>query len=1076
MIRRTSFVLLEVVLGVAVLLGLLVAASAWRLSQGPLSIQFLLPYAEDLLDSQDTRFRAELDDLILTWAGWERALDIRAVGVRLREKDAARPLARVGEVSVTFSARALIRGKIAPTSLELIRPRIRLARDENGKIEFGMGDAEGQPEAQGGDVLTMLLAELSAPVRSESDLRYLNRVSVVGAVMQMENRQLGITWGVRHADITIERAPVGLRAAFDFDVDLDADLRTNRPEFHGEAYFDRTANIVDVAFTFNRLNSNLIGQRFAALAELTALKTDLNGDAELRVDLDGNVRSAKFRISGAGGTFAAPGINTAPLAFKKITAQGELNRSPDQLKLGRMDIDFGTMKVTLAAVATRTGETAAINATIGLPAMPVDDLGKYWPPDAGVGARTWVLANMHGGSFNDFSASLTARVKLSGRNAGSMNVDSINGRFNIDGITIHYLNPMPPITNASATATFSDTRFDFAARSGRIGDLQIASGAVHITDIGGAREMLAVNAGIRGPVRAALDLVAHPRLKLLSKVGLTSAGAAGTHVTRLQVEFPLLKALRADEVLVDASSDIEGLALSNVLKGRDISNGQVALLVSNNRLSAKGTAIYADTPARFDWAENFAASASVKTRLTAGLTADARLRTLFGIEYPQILEGPVPVNLIFEQQRSGGQTLSAGLNLKDAKLSVPGFDWAKQPGREGTAHVTAVFEGGTVSAVPLFRIEAGVFRAAGRLGFGRPKTRPESGSETGSDPILATLDLDRFELGSTSFSATARRAADQSFLIDIKGEGFDASPFIDQNLGGVDMPDLPAFSLTGRFEKFWIGPSAPTNNVRMTLKRDPAHWQQIVVEGELPAGGKAISIKMLPTGDGHSLSIYSADAGSLLKAMDVTDTIRAGSIEVNGTRKDGSDATWRGTAEMKRFRVTNAPNLARLFSLASLTGINDVVSGKGIAFDRIGFPFVFKNEVLTIADAQAFGSELGLTATGTVDFKKDAININGTIIPAYTINSLLGRIPVLGTLLTGEKGGGIFAAAYKVSGPVEKPKMAVNPLSALAPGFLRKLLGGGGGGPNDGKTPDQEERQREEKERQRGTSGEKVPQ
>ena len=106
----------------------------------------------------------------------------------------------------------------------------------------------------------------------------------------------------------------------------------------------------------------------------------------------------------------------------------------------------------------------------------------------------------------------------------------------------------------------------------------------------------------------------------------------------------------------------------------------------------------------------------------------------------------------------------------------------------------------------------------------------------------------------------------------------------------------------------------------------------------------------------------------------------------------------------------------------------------------------------------------------------ETIDINGTIIPAYTINSLLGRIPVLGTLLTGEKGGGIFAAAYKVSGPVEKPKMAVNPLSALAPGFLRKLLGGGGGGPNDGKTPDQEERQREEKERQRGTSGEKVPQ
>jgi len=77
------------------------------------------------------------------------------------------------------------------------------------------------------------------------------------------------------------------------------------------------------------------------------------------------------------------------------------------------------------------------------------------------------------------------------------------------------------------------------------------------------------------------------------------------------------------------------------------------------------------------------------------------------------------------------------------------------------------------------------------------------------------------------------------------------------------------------------------------------------------------------------------------------------------------------------------------------------------------------------------------------------------------INSLLGQIPILGTILTGEKGGGIFAASYKVRGPVEKPEMSVNPLSALAPGFLRNLLSGTGNGASDGGTPDQEERLRQ---------------
>jgi len=164
---------------------------------------------------------------------------------------------------------------------------------------------------------------------------------------------------------------------------------------------------------------------------------------------------------------------------------------------------------------------------------------------------------------------------------------------------------------------------------------------------------------------------------------------------------------------------------------------------------------------------------------------------------------------------------------------------------------------------------------------------------------------------------------------------------------------------------------------------------------------------------------------------------------------------------MKRFRVANAPNFARLLALASLTGINDTISGKGIAFSSLSSPFVFENEVATIEEARAVGSELGITATGKIDFGKDAIDIDGTIIPAYTINSLLGQIPVIGTILTGEKGGGIFAASYKISGPVEKPQISVNPLSALAPGFLRKLIDGSGASETENPVPDQPERQRQ---------------
>lgn len=1092
MIRRTSIVCLEVLCGILVVLGLLVAGSAWRLSQGPLSIQFLLPYAEDLLQRQDTRFRAELDDLILTWAGWERALDVRALGVRLVEKDAVRPVARIREVSVTLSVRALAEGKIAPTSLEIIRPRIRLIRDESGAFELDMGDPPAQSDSQAesrpdsppdatpdtqpdsgtgtgtgmgsnADVLALLLNELSGPAQTGSSLRYLNRVSVIGAALRLEDRQLGINWGARHADITVERALVGLRATFD----LDIDLQTSRPELHGEATFERSAERIDVKFDFARVNANQLGDQFAALAGLKALTAEFSGSGNLRVGLDGDIQQAKFALNSGQGSFIAPGVNAPLYAFKSVAIDGRLNRNPDQIQIASATVDFGSTKATLAGVVTRVGAIAAVNATVSIPSMPADDLKKFWPPGAASGARDWVTANMRDGVYRDTTASLTARIQIDGENAGNVTVDSINGRMKISGVTIDYLNPMPPIKNVVATGTFSDSRFDFAAQGGNVGDLLLDGGTVAISGIRSGTDTLALTALIRGPVRSALDIVAHPRLNLLSKVGLKTEGAAGTHTTRLELQIPLIKDLKAEEVRVKSVSDIIGLALADVVKSRGVTDGTVALSIDNDAMTAKGTALYAGTEADFEWQQDFTGSNNVETRIAAKATVDAGMREIFDVFMRDRIEGPVPINFIYEERRDKTETFSAGLNLTDAKFSLPGFEWEKPAGTEATAEIAVLMTDGKLVALPQFRIDAGEFSAAGKGTFspGAPENAANggdaagnNGGDTAGNPIVETLDIERFILGDTSFSATVRRAADRSFTIDVSGGGFDAAPFISQDLGGIDAPDLPALSLTGTFGRFWVGQAAPTSNVRMELKRDSARWERIVVEGALPDGGKAISIKMLPTPEGHNLEIYSADAGSLLKAMDVTDSIRTGIIEINGVRKGGPNAPWRGIAEMKRFRVADAPNFARLLTIASLTGINDTISGKGISFARLSFPYVFENEVATITEARAFGSELGITATGRVDFGKDAIDIDGTIIPAYTINSLLGQIPVIGTILTGEKGGGIFAASYKISGPVEKPKISVNPLSALAPGFLRKLLDGGGSSPTDGKTPDQEER------------------
>ena len=65
----------------------------------------------------------------------------------------------------------------------------------------------------------------------------------------------------------------------------------------------------------------------------------------------------------------------------------------------------------------------------------------------------------------------------------------------------------------------------------------------------------------------------------------------------------------------------------------------------------------------------------------------------------------------------------------------------------------------------------------------------------------------------------------------------------------------------------------------------------------------------------------------------------------------------------------------------------------GYRFARFEAPFELVSNVLSVGEARAVGPALGITMTGTVGLGGGEIDINGTVIPAYTINSLLGNIP-----------------------------------------------------------------------------------
>jgi hypothetical protein len=205
----------------------------------------------------------------------------------------------------------------------------------------------------------------------------------------------------------------------------------------------------------------------------------------------------------------------------------------------------------------------------------------------------------------------------------------------------------------------------------------------------------------------------------------------------------------------------------------------------------------------------------------------------------------------------------------------------------------------------------------------------------------------------------------------------------------------------------------------------------------------SFELTLTPQGETRQLRGTAEDGGGLLRAFGIVETIEGGRMTLNARYADSRPATpLTGVAELDQFSVRNAVALGKLLQAMTLYGLVEAAQGGGgLAFSRAVVPFGLTATEFRMEDARAFSASLGLTARGRVLRGSGVMDLEGTIVPAYFFNSLLGNLPLVGRLFSPEAGGGVFAATFRARGPAEDAEIVVNPLAALTPGFLRGLFG-----------------------------------
>ena len=131
--------------------------------------------------------------------------------------------------------------------------------------------------------------------------------------------------------------------------------------------------------------------------------------------------------------------------------------------------------------------------------------------------------------------------------------------------------------------------------------------------------------------------------------------------------------------------------------------------------------------------------------------------------------------------------------------------------------------------------------------------------------------------------------------------------------------------------------------------------------------------------------------------------------------------------------------LTKILTLADLR-IKDLLTGDGIRFNELEMNFKSENKLITVDELYAIGPSISILMSGYVERGK-LVSLRGTLVPAKTINKLIGKIWIIGDILVGKKvGEGVFGVSFKIKGSPKNLKTTVNPIKTLTPRFITRTL------------------------------------
>jgi AsmA-like C-terminal region/Protein of unknown function len=763
----------------------------------------------------------------------------------------------------------------------------------------------------------------------------------------------------------------------------------------------------------------------------------------------------RLSLSGKNAVLSGAQTGDKPIRIGEIAA--ELS-GPDGVGIRSFKLRGPDLSLDVSGILAASADPNGLNLDVSAARTDLRSALRIWPEAVAPPVRKFLVANIKAGMLD----AIALKVGMTGADiakavsGGPIPDNSLNIEFAISQGALTVAGGLPPLSRMDVIGTVTGTSVKLRAPTGRVEmasnhSLNASDGAFILDNYWKQDAVAQIDFRLAGAADGLGALLQAPLMREIAGFEVDPATMKGKADLRVVIGLAVNHIPAFADLPLTVSGTVSEFAIDKVFGKDRLEGATLAIAYDKGNLSIKGDGKMGGSQASIDAQQTRQGGEANVT-----FSLDEAARTKRGLSFGSQLTGVVPLKATMAL----GKTAKPGIRI-EADLTKAGVDqlipgWVKAAGRPGKLSFTLI--DGAGAEIRDLQLDSGPVQLRGT-------------AMLSSDGGLEKADLSTFKLSPGDDMRAQIERGNGAYKVTVRGNVGDLRPFAkaagnsppvpgarnaaaqreskDRESKDMDL-DLALNILTGYNDE------AITNaSIKASMRKD--NIRQLDLKGRL--GATNIVARSVALGSTNPvIALQSEDAGSLLRFLDVYRRMTGGSLVLQLATGDGPQV---GLLTLHSFTLNNEPALRRIIPTQT-----QVVAGQ----DRAGNPQAVRvdvNEItftkaridftrtagrLDFKDAAIFGTQVGFTLGGYIDYARDRMDISGTFVPAYGLNNAFAQVPLFGPLLGGGQYEGLFAVNFRVSGQTDAPTLSVNPLSAVAPGFLRRLFGVGGA-PQTGSLP-----------------------